>query len=285
MTAEIMDGKKIAQQIHKNIAQKIRKIRIAGQREPSLVVIMINNDSASQIYVNSKRRACKEVGIRSYYYNLPITTSEYEILNLIEQLNKDNTKDGILVQLPLPKSLNRIKVLEKICPDKDVDGFHPYNIGRLCLRQPLLRPCTPQGIITLLKYYNIPISGLHAVIVGASNIVGRPMSLELLLCGCTITVTHRLTKNIGQYIEQADLLIAAVGKPNFIMGNWIKPGSIVIDVGINRLENGLLTGDVNFEQARKRARFITPVPGGVGPLTVATLLQNTLQAYQSHTSY
>ncbi|WWO96875.1 MAG: bifunctional methylenetetrahydrofolate dehydrogenase/methenyltetrahydrofolate cyclohydrolase FolD [Candidatus Dasytiphilus stammeri] len=284
MIAKIIDGKKIAQKIRKDIAHQVKQIILSGKRPPTLVVILVNNNYASQIYVNSKRRACKEVGIRSYCYNLPITTSELEIINLIEQLNNDDTKDGILVQLPLPQSINKMRILEKICPQKDVDGFHPYNIGRLCLRQPLFRPCTPYGIITMLKYYNISLSGLHAVIVGSSNIVGRPMSMELLLAGCTITVTHHLTKHIGQYIEQADLLISAVGKPNFIIGNWIKQGSIVIDVGINRLDNGLLTGDVNFEQAQKRARLITPVPGGVGPVTVATLLQNTLQAYEINTS-
>ncbi|WWP01266.1 MAG: bifunctional methylenetetrahydrofolate dehydrogenase/methenyltetrahydrofolate cyclohydrolase FolD [Candidatus Dasytiphilus stammeri] len=281
MIAKIIDGKMVAQQDILKIAKKVRQRKITGKRVPGLAVIMISENPASHIYVKNKQIACDAVGFRYYYYNLPVTTSESEVLALIEKLNNDNFKDGILVQLPIPETIHKIKVVEKILPEKDVDGFHPYNIGRLCIRAPILRPCTPYGIIRLLKSYKIATAGLHAVIVGASNIVGRPMIMELLLAGCTITVTHRFTKNLRLYVEQADLLIAAVGKPNFIPGEWIKPGSIVIDVGINHLDNGKVTGDVEFKQARERAAWITPVPGGVGPMTVATLLKNTLQACET----
>lgn len=203
-------------------------------------------------------------------------------MQLIDQLNNDKAIDGILVQLPLPKTIDYIKILEHIHPDKDVDGFHPYNIGRLCQRAPRLRPCTPRGIITLLERYQIKLLGLNAVIVGASNIVGRPMSLELLLAGCTTTVAHRFTTNLRHHVEQADLLVVAIGKANFIPGEWIKPGAVVMDVGINRLENGKVTGDVCYQEAQQRASWITPVPGGVGPMTVATLMQNTLQACEEY---
>ncbi len=225
-----------------------------------------------------KSGSSPEVGFVSRSYDLPETTSEAELLELIDALNADNTIDGILVQLPLPAGIDNVKVLERIHPDKDVDGFHPYNVGRLCQRAPRLRPCTPRGIVTLLERYNIDTFGLNAVVIGASNIVGRPMSMELLLAGCTTTVTHRFTKNLRHHVENADLLIVAVGKPGFIPGDWIKEGAIVIDVGINRLENGKVVGDVVFEDAAKRASYITPVPGGVGPMTVATLIENTLQA-------
>lgn len=240
--------------------------------------MLVGADPASQIYVGSKRRACEEVGFLSHSYDLPDSTSEMELLSLIDQLNHDDTIDGVLVQLPLPANIDYVKVLEHISPSKDVDGFHPYNVGRLCQRAPKLRPCTPKGIITLLERYNIDTYGLNAVVIGASNIVGRPMSMELLLAGCTTTVTHRFTKDLRHHVEHADLLVVAVGKPGFILGEWIKPGAIVIDVGINRLDNGKVVGDVDFDEAVKRAAFITPVPGGVGPMTVATLIQNTLQA-------
>ncbi|MDR2243442.1 MAG: bifunctional methylenetetrahydrofolate dehydrogenase/methenyltetrahydrofolate cyclohydrolase FolD, partial [Providencia alcalifaciens] len=243
---------------------------------------LVGANPASQIYVGSKRRACEEVGFISRSYDLPDTTTEAELLKLIDDLNQDNEIDGILVQLPLPAGIDNVKVIERIHPDKDVDGFHPYNVGRLCQRAPRLRPCTPRGIVTLLERYDINTYGLNAVIIGASNIVGRPMSLELLLAGCTTTVTHRFTKDLEQHVRNADLLVVAVGKPNFIPGEWIKPGAIVIDVGINRLENGKVTGDVDFDEASKRAAWITPVPGGVGPMTVATLIQNTLQACEEY---
>ncbi|MER1962291.1 bifunctional methylenetetrahydrofolate dehydrogenase/methenyltetrahydrofolate cyclohydrolase FolD [Proteus vulgaris] len=282
MSARIIDGKSIAQTIRSEVAEKVKQRINAGKRAPGLAVILVGDNPASQIYVGSKRRACDEVGFISRSYDLPDTTSEADLLNLIDQLNEDNSIDGILVQLPLPAGINNVKVLERIHPDKDVDGFHPYNIGRLCQRAPKLRPCTPRGIVTLLERCNIPMNGLNAVIIGASNIVGRPMSLELLLAGCTTTVTHRFTKDLRFHVEHADLVVVAVGKPNFIPGEWIKPGAIVIDVGINRLENGKVVGDVEFEAASQRAGWISPVPGGVGPMTVATLIQNTLQACEEY---
>lgn len=282
MSARIIDGKSIAQTIRSEVAEKVKQRINTGKRAPGLAVILVGDNPASQIYVGSKRRACDEVGFISRSYDLPDTTSEADLLNLIDQLNEDNSIDGILVQLPLPAGIDNVKVLERIHPDKDVDGFHPYNIGRLCQRAPKLRPCTPRGIVTLLERCNIPMNGLNAVIIGASNIVGRPMSLELLLAGCTTTVTHRFTKDLRFHVEHADLVVVAVGKPNFIPGEWIKPGAIVIDVGINRLENGKVVGDVEFEAASQRAGWISPVPGGVGPMTVATLIQNTLQACEEY---
>lgn len=282
MAAKIIDGKTIAQQVRLEVAEKVKQRLADGKRAPGLAVVLVGEDPASQIYVGSKRRACEEVGFLSRSYDLPITTSETELLALIDALNNDREIDGILVQLPLPAGIDNVKVLERIAPDKDVDGFHPYNVGRLCQRAPLLRPCTPRGIITLLERYNIETYGLNAVVVGASNIVGRPMSLELLLAGCTTTVTHRFTKDLRHHIEHADLLVVAVGKPGFIPGEWIKPGAIVIDVGINRLESGKVVGDVEFDAASERAAWITPVPGGVGPMTVATLIQNTLQACEEY---
>lgn len=282
MLAKIIDGKTIAQAIRQEVAQKVQTRIANGKRAPGLAVILVGANPASQIYVGSKRRACEEVGFISRSYDLPDTTTEAELLKLIDDLNQDNEIDGILVQLPLPAGIDNVKVIERIHPDKDVDGFHPYNVGRLCQRAPRLRPCTPRGIVTLLERYDINTYGLNAVIIGASNIVGRPMSLELLLAGCTTTVTHRFTKDLEQHVRNADLLVVAVGKPNFIPGGWIKPGAIVIDVGINRLENGKVTGDVDFDEASKRAAWITPVPGGVGPMTVATLIQNTLQACEEY---
>lgn len=282
MLAKIIDGKTIAQTIRQEVAQKVQLRLSNGKRAPGLAVILVGADPASQIYVGSKRRACEEVGFISRSYDLPDTTTEVELLKLIDDLNQDTEIDGILVQLPLPAGIDNVKVIERIDPDKDVDGFHPYNVGRLCQRAPRLRACTPKGIITLLERYEIDTYGLNAVIVGASNIVGRPMSLELLLAGCTTTVTHRFTHDLEQHVRNADLLVVAVGKPHFIPGEWIKPGAIVIDVGINRLDNGKVTGDVDFEEASKRASWITPVPGGVGPMTVATLIQNTLQACEEY---
>ncbi|MFL4557741.1 bifunctional methylenetetrahydrofolate dehydrogenase/methenyltetrahydrofolate cyclohydrolase FolD [Yersinia kristensenii] len=282
MSAKIIDGKTIAQQVRNEVAALVQKRLAAGKRAPGLAVVLVGENPASQIYVASKRKACEEVGFVSRSYDLPMTTTEAELLALIDSLNGDSEIDGILVQLPLPAGIDNVKVLERIHPDKDVDGFHPYNVGRLCQRAPKLRPCTPRGIVTLLERYDIPTYGLNAVVVGASNIVGRPMSLELLLAGCTTTVTHRFTKNLRQHVENADLLVVAVGKPGFIPGEWIKPGAIVIDVGINRLESGKVVGDVEFDAAVERAGWITPVPGGVGPMTVATLIQNTLQACEEY---
>ncbi|XZQ57332.1 MAG: bifunctional methylenetetrahydrofolate dehydrogenase/methenyltetrahydrofolate cyclohydrolase FolD [Arsenophonus sp.] len=282
MSAKIIDGKMISEIIKQEITEK-NKLRISlGKRTPGLAVILVGNDPASQIYVNNKRRICKAIGFVSRLYDLPENTIESELLWLINKLNNDKEIDGILIQLPMPKIINSIKILEHIHPNKDVDGFHPYNIGCLCQGTPRLHPCTPYGIITLLKRYKINLLGLNAVIIGASNIVGRPMSLELLLEGYTTTVAHRFTTNLRHHVEHADLLIVAIGKPNFIPGEWIKPGAIVIDVGINRLENGKITGDVCYQEARKRASWITPVPGGIGPMTVITLMQNTLQACERY---
>ncbi|GKW42933.1 MULTISPECIES: bifunctional methylenetetrahydrofolate dehydrogenase/methenyltetrahydrofolate cyclohydrolase FolD [Pectobacterium] len=282
MAAKIIDGKTIAQQVKDEVAARVTQRLAEGKRAPGLAVVLVGENPASQIYVTSKRKVCEEVGFISRSYDLPITTTESELLALIDELNADQTIDGILVQLPLPEGIDNTKVIERIAPSKDVDGFHPYNVGRLCQRAPMLRACTPRGIITLLERYNIDTFGLNAVVVGASNIVGRPMSLELLLAGCTTTVTHRFTKNLRHHIENADLLVVAVGKPGFIPGEWIKPGAIVLDVGINRLESGKVVGDVEFETAQERASYISPVPGGVGPMTVATLIQNTLQACEEY---
>ncbi|MBU5377270.1 MAG: bifunctional methylenetetrahydrofolate dehydrogenase/methenyltetrahydrofolate cyclohydrolase FolD [Pantoea sp.] len=282
MAAKIIDGKTIAQQVRLEVAEKVKQRLAAGKRAPGLAVVLVGENPASQIYVGSKRRACEEVGFVSRSYDLPAATSEAELLQLIDDLNDDREIDGILVQLPLPAGIDNVKVLERITPDKDVDGFHPYNVGRLCQRAPTLRPCTPRGIVTLLERYNIDTYGLNAVVVGASNIVGRPMSMELLLAGCTTTVTHRFTKDLRHHVEHADLLVVAVGKPGFIPGDWIKPGAVVIDVGINRLESGKVVGDVDFDAASARASYITPVPGGVGPMTVATLIENTLHACETY---
>lgn len=278
MSAKIIDGKQVAQTIRSQVAAQVQQRLAAGKRAPGLAVILVGADPASQVYVGSKRRACEEVGFLSRSYDLSATASQEELLVLIDQLNADNHVDGILVQLPLPDHFDTTQVLERIQPDKDVDGFHPYNVGRLAQRIPALRPCTPKGIMTLIETTGVKTHGLHAVVVGASNIVGRPMTLELLLAGCTTTTCHRFTRDLEEQVRRADLLVVAVGKPNFIPGEWIKPGALVIDVGINRLADGSLVGDVEFETARSHASFITPVPGGVGPMTVASLMENTLIA-------
>ncbi len=278
MTAKILDGKAISLALKQEL-KAANTIRIAsGKRRPGLAVVLVGSDPASQVYVGSKRRSCEEIGFRSDSYDLATDTTESALLTLIDQLNADKEIDGILVQLPLPKHIDTERVIERIAPHKDVDGFHPYNIGRLAQRNPQLRPCTPKGIMTLLNKTNIDLHGLEAVVVGASNIVGRPMALELLLAGCTTTVCHRWTKDLAFHVRRADLLVVAVGKPNFIPGEWVKQGAIVIDVGINRLDDGSLTGDVEFNVAKQKAAWITPVPGGVGPMTVATLMENTLYA-------
>lgn len=279
MTAQIISGTQLASQIKSNVAQQISQYVAQGKRAPGLAVILVGADPASQVYVGSKRKSCAEIGITSQSYDLPETTTEQALLELIEELNQDTEIDGILVQLPLPKHIDSTKVIEQISPEKDVDGFHPYNVGRLCQRIPTLRACTPYGVMKLLETTGISFYGKHAVIVGASNIVGRPMALELLLAGCTVTVTHRFTEDLASHIRQADILVVAVGKPKFIKGEWIKEGAVVVDVGINRLE-GKLVGDVEFDIAAQRASYITPVPGGVGPMTVAMLMQNTLSAYE-----
>lgn len=278
MSAKVIDGKQVAQTIRSQVAAQVQQRLAAGKRAPGLAVILVGADPASQVYVGSKRRACEEVGFLSRSYDLSATASQEELLALIDQLNADSHVDGILVQLPLPDHFDTTQVLERIQPDKDVDGFHPYNVGRLAQRIPALRPCTPKGIMTLIETTGVKTHGLHAVVVGASNIVGRPMTLELLLAGCTTTTCHRFTRDLEDQVRRADLLVVAVGKPNFIPGEWIKPGALVIDVGINRLADGSLVGDVEFETARSHASFITPVPGGVGPMTVASLMENTLIA-------
>lgn len=282
MTAQNIDGKAIAQAIRTKLKDKVTARKEAGQRVPGLAVILVGADPASQVYVGSKRRACEELGFISRSYDLDSSTSEDALLSLIDECNADQSIDGILVQLPLPEHIEESKVIERIRPDKDVDGFHPYNVGRLAQRIPVLRSCTPMGIMTLIQSTGVDTYGLDAVVVGASNIVGRPMSLELLLAGCTTTTCHRFTRNLEQKVRQADLVVVAVGKPGFIPGEWIKPGAIVIDVGINRLESGKLVGDVQFEKAAENASFITPVPGGVGPMTIASLLENTLYACEQY---
>jgi len=276
MTAQIINGKNISQQVRQNVAEEVATRTAQGLRAPGLAVILVGADPASQVYVGSKRRACEEVGFVSKSYDLERDSSQDALLALIDELNADTTIDGILVQLPLPDHIDTTIVLEHIRPDKDVDGFHPYNVGRLSQRIPALRPCTPKGIITLLESTGVGLHGLDAVVVGASNIVGRPMTLELLLAGCTTTTCHRFTNNLEEHVRRADLVVVAVGRPNFIPGEWIKKGAMVVDVGINRLENGKLVGDVGFEVAKENASFITPVPGGVGPMTVASLIENTL---------
>ncbi|CAN4276137.1 FolD 5,10-methylene-tetrahydrofolate dehydrogenase/Methenyl tetrahydrofolate cyclohydrolase [Methylophilaceae bacterium] len=280
MTAQIIDGKAIAATLLDSIKLRIDARFKANKRAPILAVVLIGGDPASAIYVRNKRLACEKVGIKSLSYDLPSSTSEAELLKLIKQLNEDKTVDGILVQSPLPAHIQDEHIIEKISPDKDVDGFHPYNIGRLAVRQPTLRSCTPFGVIKLLQAANISLIGLDAVVVGVSNHVGRPMALELLLAGCTVTSCHRHTKDLAKAIMQADLVIAAAGKPGLIKGEWIKPGAIVIDIGINRLADGSIAGDVDFKTAKERAAYITPVPGGVGPMTVATLMENTLLALE-----
>ncbi len=276
MTAQIIDGKAIAENLLNSISTRIKERLATGKRAPGLAVILIGADPASAIYVRNKRLACEKVGIHSTAYDLPASTTEADLLGLIEKLNHDDTVDGILVQSPLPPQIEEEHVIECISPSKDVDGFHPYNIGRLAVRQPTLRSCTPFGIIKMLEASNIELMGLDAVVVGVSNHVGRPMALELLLAGCTVTSCHRHTKDLAKMVANADLVVAAAGKPGLIKGEWIKPGAIVVDIGINRLPSGKIAGDVEFEVAKIRASWITPVPGGVGPMTVATLMENTL---------
>ena len=281
MTAQLIDGKAIAASLRQQIAQRVAERRQRGLRAPGLAVILVGNDPASEVYVSHKRKDCEEVGFMSKAYDLPASTSQAELLSLIDNLNEAADIDGILVQLPLPAHLDASQLLERIRPDKDVDGFHPYNVGRLAQRIPLLRPCTPKGIMTLLESTGADLHGMHAVIVGASNIVGRPMALELLLAGCTVTVTHRFTKDLPGHLASVDLVVVAAGKPGLVKGEWIKQGAIVIDVGINRQADGKLIGDVVFDTALPRAGWITPVPGGVGPMTRACLLENTLYAAEN----
>lgn len=284
MSAQILDGKAIATDLKQQIKRNVAARTAQGFRQPGLAVVLVGENAASQVYVRNKRRACEEVGFYSEMHDLPGDTSQNELLELIDKLNTDNAIDGILVQLPLPAQIDEEAVIERILPTKDVDGFHPYNVGRLSLRMPILRPCTPKGIMTMLERTGQKLEGLDAVIIGQSNIVGRPMALELLAARCTITVCHSRTKDLIGKARNADILVAAVGRPEFVQGDWVKEGAIVIDVGINRTEAGKLVGDVDFAGASQRASWITPVPGGVGPMTIATLLENTLQAAELHNS-
>ncbi|NVK44601.1 MAG: bifunctional methylenetetrahydrofolate dehydrogenase/methenyltetrahydrofolate cyclohydrolase FolD [Oceanospirillaceae bacterium] len=278
MTAHIIDGKRIAAEVRQQVADGVQQRLAAGKRAPCLAVVLVGDDSASQVYVRNKKNACKEVGIESLSFDLPASTSQQQLLDLVDQLNANADVDGILVQLPLPEQLEANEILERIRPDKDVDGFHPFNLGRLAQRLPALRPCTPKGVMKLLDSTGVELHGKEAVVVGASNIVGRPMSLELLLAGCTVTTTHRFTRNLDKHVGRAEIVVVGVGIPGLVKGEWIKPGAVVIDVGINRLDDGQLVGDVEYSAAAERASWITPVPGGVGPMTVACLMENTLEA-------
>lgn len=274
MTAQLINGKAIAQ----SIKDKIKQTLLASKTVPGLAVILVGDDPASHIYVHHKQLACNEVGIRSVYHPLPATVTEATLVSLIDTLDNHPDIHGILLQLPLPTHLDAATLLDRIDPHKDVDGFHPYNFGCLAQGHPRFRPCTPYGVMLLLQHIQQPIKGQHAVVVGASQIVGRPMALELLMAGATVTICHDLTRELAHHVKQADILVTAVGKPSLIKGEWIKEGSTVIDIGITRLPSGKLSGDVDFEAASKRAAWITPVPGGVGPMTVAVLMMNTLRA-------
>ncbi|MCP3664161.1 MAG: bifunctional methylenetetrahydrofolate dehydrogenase/methenyltetrahydrofolate cyclohydrolase FolD [Gammaproteobacteria bacterium] len=280
MSAKIINGIHIATAVKHKVRGEINQLKQQNNRPPGLAVVLVGDDAASQVYVKYKKRACKEVGIQSFTYNLDKKTQEKELVELVDKLNKDPKIDGILVQLPLPSHLDNNTVINHISPNKDVDGFHPVNMGRLALNLPCLRPCTPKGVITLLQTNNIKITGKHAVVIGASNIVGRPMMLELLAQNATVTICHSKTKNLKKHINNADILVVAVGIAHFIKAKQIKKNAVVIDVGINRLPDGSLTGDVDYIDAKKRASFITPVPGGVGPMTIASLMDNTLIAYK-----
>ncbi len=278
MSATIIDGKQIAIDLKESIKLEVDSRIEQGLRRPGLAVVLVGDDPASEVYVNSKRKSCEAAGFISKAFIKPASMTQDELFALVDKLNADDEIDGILVQLPLPDHIDGDQVIERILPEKDVDGFHPYNVGRLALRMPLLRSCTPKGIMTMLAKTGIDLVGQDAVIIGQSNIVGRPMALELLAARCTITVCHSKTKDLEGKIRNADIVVAAVGVPNFVPGEWVKEGAIVIDVGINRLENGKLVGDVDYETAKEKAAWITPVPGGVGPMTVATLLENTLES-------
>jgi methylenetetrahydrofolate dehydrogenase (NADP+)/methenyltetrahydrofolate cyclohydrolase len=281
MSARILDGKAIAESLLQDIKHAVSARVGSGKAPPGLAVILVGDNPASALYVRNKRRSCEIAGVIDMAHNLPGDTTQDQLLALIDRLNTDPTVDGILVQLPLPAHIDPNTVIERIRPDKDVDGFHPYNLGRLAQARPTLRPCTPYGVTRLLAMTGEPLRGKEAVVVGASNIVGRPMALELLMAGCTVTVCHSATHDLPAHVGRAEVLVVAVGRPEMVKGEWIREGALVIDVGINRLPDGKVVGDVEFATARERAAWITPVPGGVGPMTVATLLQNTLEAAQS----
>lgn len=278
MTAKLIDGVKISAQLRLKIKEKVVQRTENNQRPPGLAVILVGDDPASHVYVSKKVKACEEVGFKSQKISFDLSITQSQLEKEIDKLNANNSVDGILVQLPLPPQIDVSSILERISPQKDVDCFHPYNVGRLVQRIPGLRPCTPYGIMLMLESVGIDVKGLNCCVVGASNIVGRPMAMELLLAGATVTVCHKFTQNLSEQLASMDLVVVGVGIPNLIKGDWIKDGAIVIDVGMNRLDNGKLVGDVEFEAARKKASWITPVPGGVGPMTVATLMHNTLYA-------
>lgn len=276
MSASLLDGRFLASLRRNELKQRLKHYVEQGNQAPGLAVVLIGNDPASSIYVNNKRKACEEVGIISHSYDLPADTSQEELLKLIAELNLTDEIDGILIQLPLPKHINERVIIEHIKPEKDVDGFHPYNLGRLAQRNPLLRPCTPLGIMNLLQHYNLEVKRKHAVVIGASNIVGRPMSLELLLAGATTTVCHKFTPDLKKYVEIADFIIVATGVKDLINIDWLNEHQVLIDVGMHRLEDGTIRGDVDFAKAKEKVAWITPVPGGVGPMTIVSLLENTV---------
>jgi methylenetetrahydrofolate dehydrogenase (NADP+)/methenyltetrahydrofolate cyclohydrolase len=282
MSAQLIDGKSIADTLQNELKAKVATIVASGRRAPALATMLVGGDPASQVYVRNKRLACERIGIRSLPLHYGTDISQADLLAEIDRLNADPDVDGILVQLPLPAQIDATTVIERIRPDKDVDGFHPYNLGRLAQRQPVLRPCTPFGVIEMLRRSGESFYGRRAIVVGASNHVGRPMGLELLLAGATTTICHRFTRDLAQEVARAEIVVVAVGKPDFIKGDWIAPGATVVDIGINRLPDGKLCGDVEFEVARQRAAWITPVPGGVGPMTVTMLMHNTVIAATDH---
>lgn len=279
-TASILDGKFVSNELKKRIQHEIHKRVQQGEPSPGLAVILLGDDPASCIYVNAKRQACENLGITSFSYHLPVSTSERTLLTLIDQLNEDDAVHGILIQLPLPQHIETQTIIERIKPEKDVDGFHPYNFGRLAQGNPYMRPCTPYGIIQLLHFYDLELSGKRAVVVGASNIVGRPMALEFLLAKSTVTICHRATEHLDQHVQSADIIVVGTGKPDLIKPEWLNKNQILIDVGIQRLSNGKVRGEIDFEHAKNRVAWITPVPGGVGPMTICMLLHNTLLAAQ-----
>ncbi len=281
MRARLLDGRKIADEILTRIAARVEQRCLHGYIAPGLAVVLVGSDPASSVYVRNKLRACQRTGFRSLDYDLPADTTQQQLEALVDRLNRDPSVHGILVQLPLPEHLDAGALIHRIDPRKDVDGFHAENVGRLALRQLGLRPCTPKGVMTLLGHTDQPVRGQHAVVLGASNHVGRPLTLELLIAGCTTTCCHKFTRNLEQHVRDADILVVAVGRPGLVPGEWIKDGAVVIDVGINRSEDGRLVGDVDFVGAARRASWITPVPGGVGPMTVATLMENPLQAAET----
>lgn len=281
MTARILDGKRIAEDLIDSLSIRVRARVRNGAAAPGLAVLLVGTDPASEVYVRNKRRACSKAGFRTFDFDLPATTGQAELLELIDRLNADHNVHGILLQLPLPPHLDGKALISRIAAHKDVDGFQAENIGRLALRELGLRPCTPRGIMTLLAHTDRPVRGRDALVVGVSNHVGRPMLLELLLAGATVTGAHKFTADLPAHVGRADLLVVAAGKAGLVKGDWIKPGAVVVDVGINRLADGSLCGDVEFAVAAERASWITPVPGGVGPMTVATLLQNTFEACEA----